>query len=93
MCFTNLSSDIGVESRKDNVALLELALGLASLDDHLPDMGRDGLGHLPLCGLDVGLSSGAGRGTEGMDREARVLGEEEDEALADSAGGTEDSSL
>lgn len=90
---TNLSSDISVQSRKDNVALGELALGLAGLDDHVPDVGRDGLGHLPLGGLGVGLSGRARRGTKSMDRKARVLGEEEDEALADSAGGTKNSSL
>lgn len=84
----DLSGDIGVESREDNVALSEGG-GLALLDDHVLNLLGELLRLLPSGGILVLLSGAAGGGSNGVELEVGVLGEKEDEALSDGTGATE----
>lgn len=85
---TDLASDVRVETAEDNIAILEL-LSLALSHDHLGDVAH-GRGLLPPHGILVLLAGGARRGADGVELQEGVLGEEEDEALADGAGASED---
>lgn len=85
---TDLASDVRVETAKDNIAILEL-LSLALSHDHLGDVAH-GRGLLPPHGILVLLAGGARRSADGVELQEGVLGEEEDEALADGAGASED---
>ena len=85
---TDISSDISVESGEHNRALGEV-LGLAFVYDHLADGGGYRLVLLPCRCLCVWLSRGPLGRTKGMNDKVRVLCEENYEALADGARGTE----
>lgn len=85
---TDFTSNIRIQPTEDNITLLEV-LRLALLHDNLGDVAHGG-SLLPAHGVLVLLARGARRGADGVELEVRVLGEEEDEALADGASGAED---
>lgn len=88
---TNVAGNVRVETGKDNVTVGKLAR-LALADDHVGDLAHGG-GLLPADGVLVRFTGGARRGTDGVEDEGGMLGEEQDEALADGARGTEDTCM
>ncbi len=85
---TNVAGHVRVEAGKDDVAVGKLA-GLALAHHHVGDLAH-GRGLLPADGVLVGLASGARGGADGVQHQRGMLGEEQDEALADGASGAED---
>ena len=85
---TDFTGDVRVQAAEDDVAVGELA-GLTLANDELAD-GTHGGGLLPPHGILVLLAGGPGRGADGVEDEVRVLGEQQDEALADGARAAQD---
>lgn len=75
-----MSGNVRVKTREDNVAVTELR-GLALADNHVAN-DTDGGGLLPSDSVLVLLACGARRGADSVELQCRMLGEEEDEALA-----------
>lgn len=85
---TNFSCNVRIQSAEYDVTLRELAR-LALLHNQVAH-GAHGRRLLPLDGIAVLLACGLGRGADGNKLEEGVVLEQEDEALAYGAGGTED---
>lgn len=79
---TDLSGDLLIKTREDDLAVLE-SLGGALEDLDLLDVVRDGRGLLPLDRLGVQLPSRPRGRAEGSDLKEGVRGEKGDEPLAD----------
>lgn len=88
---TNIACNVGVQTAKDNVTFEKLAR-LALLDDEVAHRAHWG-GLLPLDGIAVLLACRLGRGADGNELEERVVLQQEDEALANGAGGAEDTCM
>ncbi len=85
---TDLAGDVRVQPAEDDVAVGELAR-LALAHDELAYVAhRRGL--LPPHGVPVLLAGRSRRGPDGVQDEVRVLRQQQDEALADGAGATQD---
>lgn len=85
---TDFSRYARVQAAEDNIAFTELAR--LALLDHQIAHGAHGGGLLPLDGIAVLLACGLGRGADGDELQEGVVLEQENEALADGAGGAED---
>lgn len=85
---TDFAGHVRVQAAEDDVAVAKLG-GLALADDHIAD-GADGGGLFPADGIAVLLAGGTGGGADGVEGEGGMLGEEEDEALADGASASQD---
>lgn len=86
---TSVTGDITVQPGEDQVTVLEV-LGFAVPDNKVAEVFGHGPGLLPFHGIFVRLARRTLRGTESMELQQWVLSKEEDEALADRAGGSKD---
>lgn len=85
---TNFSCYARVQAAEDDIAFTELAR--LALLNHQIAHGAHGGGLLPLDGIAVLLAGGLWRSADSDELQEGVVLEQEDEALADGAGGAED---
>lgn len=85
---TNLASDIRIQTTEDDIAVLEFR-GLALPNNHLSNI-ANWRGLLPPHCILVLLAGGARGGTDRVELEGRVVGEEENKALTNGASAAED---
>jgi hypothetical protein len=89
MRLTSILSHIAVQSAEDDVYLILELFRAAVLEHKVAELLAHGHALLPLDGIAVFLASVPGAGSNGGKSEVRVKGEEQDEALAYTASGAE----
>ena len=86
---TSLAGDVTVQAGEDKVTVRKV-LCPAFPHDQVAESLRHGRRLLLLNGILILLARGALRGTESVELQEGVIGEEEDESLANGASGAED---